>query len=178
MENEKRWYVIHVYSGYEKKIKSTLERRIVTTGMEDRIFNVLVPEEDVLEQDKKTKKRKMVTKKVYPGYILVEMIMTDDSWYIVRNTQGVTGFVGTGSRPYPLEPQEVEQIHKMMQPNPNIGNFQGNIGDRVEVLEGAFAGFEATIVDIDNEKSRLHVKLPMLGRDTDVELGFDQVSPI
>lgn len=168
--------MVHVYSGYEKKVKANLEMRIHTTGMQDKIFNVLIPEEENLEI--KNGEKKMMTRKVYPGYILVEMIMTDDSWYIVRNTQGVTGFVGSGSKPIPLEPHEIEKIHKLTGPKVGITKYKGKLGEYVKVIEGNFADFEAKVIEIDNEKGRLKVLIPMFGRDTIVDLSFDQVQEL
>lgn len=174
MENEKRWYVVHVYSGYEKKVKANLEKRIVTTGMEDKIFSILIPEEEELTTTK-SGNRKIVAKKVYPGYILVEMIMTDDSWYIVRNTQGVTGFVGSGSKPVPLEEYEMDKIYKLMGFKKKTYDFNSQVGDKIQVVEGPFADFIGTITDIDSDKGRVHVLVSMFGRETPLELDFDQV---
>ena len=176
MENERRWYVVHVYSGYEKKVKANLEMRIQTTGMQEKIFNVMIPEEEGLEY--RNGEKKMTTRKVYPGYILVEMIMTDDSWYVVRNTQGVTGFVGSGTKPIPLEPHEVEKIKKLTGPRVGITLYTGKVGDYVRVIDGNFTDFEAKVMEIDNEKGRLKVLIPIFGRDTIVDLGLDQVQQL
>ncbi len=176
MENERRWYVVHVYSGYEKKVKANLEMRIQTTGMQEKIFNVMIPEEESLEY--RNGEKKMTARKVYPGYILVEMIMADDSWYVVRNTQGVTGFVGSGTKPIPLEPHEVEKIKKLTGPRVGITLYTGQVGDYVRVIDGNFTDFEAKVMEIDNEKGRLKVLIPIFGRDTIVDLGFDQVQQL
>ena len=177
MENEKRWYVVHVYSGYEKKVKANLEKRIHTTGMEDKIFSILIPEEEEMVPTK-TGAKKIVAKKVYPGYILVEMIMADDSWYIVRNTQGVTGFVGSGSKPVPLEEYEMDKIYKLMGLKKKMVEFKSQVGEKVQVIDGPFADFVGLITDIDSDKGRVHVLVSMFGRETPLELDFDQVKEL
>lgn len=176
---EKRWYVVHTYSGYENKVKANLEKRVESMDMTDKIFRVLVPmEEEIVNKDGK---RKSVMKKVYPGYVLVEMIQTDDSWYVVRNTPGVTGFVGStgsGSKPTALLPDEAEQILKFMgmeEPKPRI-DFTEKESVRVKV--GPFTDFVGTIEAILHEKSKLKVHVNMFGRETPVELDFDQVEKI
>ena len=165
--------MVHVYSGYEKKVKANLEKRIHTTGMEDKIFNILIPEEEDIVPTKTG--RKIVAKKVYPGYILVEMIMADDSWYIVRNTQGVTGFVGSGAKPIPLQDYEMDKIYKLMGFKKQLVDFKSVVGDKVQVIEGPFADFVGEITDIDADKGRVHVMVSMFGRETPLELDFDQV---
>ena len=151
---EKRWYVVHTYSGYENKVKANLEKRVESMGMEDKIFRVLVPmEEEVVDKDGK---KKTVMRKVYPGYVLVEMIQTDDSWYVVRNTPGVTGFVGStgsGSKPTALLPEEVEQILKHMgmeEPKPKI---EFDLKENVRVKVGPFADFVGTVEEICSTKA-------------------------
>ena len=175
MENEKKWYVVHIYSGYEKKVQTNLEKRIETTGMQDKIFTILIPEEEVQVKDGV---KKTVVKKVYPGYVLVEMIMTDDSWYIVRNTPGVTGFVGAGSKPAPLEDYEVEKIFKLMGLKKQALRFDVNVGDKIQVTEGPFEDFMGPITAIDMDKGKIHVLVSMFGRDTQLELDFDQIREI
>ncbi|AMP20311.1 transcription termination/antitermination protein NusG [endosymbiont 'TC1' of Trimyema compressum] len=175
MENEKKWYVVHIYSGYEKKVQTNLEKRIETTGMQDKIFTILIPEEEVQVKDGV---KKTVVKKVYPGYVLVEMIMTDDSWYIVRNTPGVTGFVGAGSKPVPLEDYEVEKIFKLMGLKKQSLRFDVNVGDKIQVTEGPFEDFMGTITAIDMDKGKIHVLVSMFGRETPLELDFDQIREI
>jgi transcriptional antiterminator NusG len=176
---EKRWYVVHTYSGYENKVKTNLEKRVESMEMQDKIFRVLVPTED--EVVTKDGKRKTVTRKVYPGYVLVEMIQTDDSWYVVRNTPGVTGFVGStgsGSKPTALLPEEVEAILKHMgmeEPKPKI-DFE--LKETVRVKVGPFANFVGTVEDIIADKSKLKVHVNMFGRETPVELDFGQVEKI
>ncbi|EJY56841.1 NusG antitermination factor [Alicyclobacillus hesperidum URH17-3-68] len=177
MENlEKNWYVIHTYSGYENKVKSNLESRVQTMGMEDRIFTILVPTEEELEI--KNGKKRVVQRKTYPGYVLVEMIMTDDSWYVVRNTPGVTGFVGStgaGSKPVPLMPHEVQAILKSMgvnQPRPTV-SF--DVGEVVRLVEGPFADMVGTVEEVEPEHQKLKVLVSMFGRETPLEVDYTQV---
>ncbi len=176
---EKRWYVVHTYSGYENKVKANLEKRVESMAMEDKIFRVLVPMEE--ETVNKDGKKKTVMRKVYPGYVLVEMVQTDDSWYVVRNTPGVTGFVGStgaGSKPTPLLPDEVEQILKHMgmeMPKPKV-DFE--IGSSVRVLVKPFIDFVGIIEEILLDKGKLRVLVNMFGRETPLELEFDQVEKI
>jgi transcriptional antiterminator NusG len=179
MEMEKRWYVVHTYSGYENKVKANLEKRVESMNMLDKIFRVLVPMEE--EMVNKDGKKKIVMRKVYPGYVLVEMVQTDDSWYVVRNTPGVTGFVGStgsGSKPTALLPEEVESILKHMgmeEPKPKI-DFE--LKETVRVKEGPFANFVGSVEDILVDKSKLRVLVNMFGRETPVELDFTQVEKL
>src|SRR6476620_5359173 len=146
---EKNWYVVHTYSGYENKVKANMEKRVETMGMQDKIFRVVVQEEE--ETDIKNGKKKVVKKKVFPGYVLVEIVMTDDSWYVVRNTPGVTGFVGSsghGSKPTPLLPEEVEFILKRMGMDENRVEFDFELKETVTVNEGPFANFTGSIEEI------------------------------
>ncbi|SEM89244.1 transcription antitermination protein nusG [Ligilactobacillus sp. WC1T17] len=177
--SEKKWYVLHTYSGYENKVKSNLESRAESMGMEDYIFRVVVPEEEKHEVTK-TGKEKIETLKTFPGYVLVEMVMTDQSWYVVRNTPGVTGFVGShgaGSKPAPLLDEEIESILRSVGMTRNA-DFDAEIGDAVRITEGAFKDHVGKITEIDNDKMRLHVTIDFMGRDTDAELGFDQVEQL
>lgn len=176
---EKNWYVVHTYSGYENKVKANLEKRVESMGMEDKIFRVLVPEED--ETVMKNGQRKVVTKKVFPGYVLVELVMTDDSWYVVRNTPGVTGFVGSagsGSKPMPLLPDEVSSILRRMGVEERQVEIDFELGEVVKVSEGPFANFTGPIKEIDTDKGKVKVFVNMFGRDTLVELDFQQVEKI
>lgn len=177
MENlEKRWYVIHTYSGYENKVKSNLESRVQTMGMGDRIFNVMVPTEDELEV--KNGKQRVVQRKVFPGYVLVEMVMTDDSWYVVRNTPGVTGFVGStgaGSKPVPLLPDEVQAIMRSMGVNEPKVNITYDVGEVVRVVEGPFADMVGTVEEVTPEHQKLKVLVSMFGRETPLEVEYTQV---
>ncbi|QBS37045.1 transcription termination/antitermination protein NusG [Thermaerobacter sp. FW80] len=172
----RQWYVIHTYAGYENKVKANIEKHVRTMGMQDKIFEVLVPTEEAIEV--KDGKRRTVQRKVFPGYVLVEMIMTDESWYVVRNTPGVTGFVGAGNKPTPLLPSEVEQIRRQMgvdEPRPLI-RFE--VGESVKVTEGPFEGFIGQVESIDHQKGKLRVLVSMFGRETPVELDFTQVEKI
>lgn len=173
---EKAWYVIHTYSGYENKVKANLERRVASMAMEDKIFRVLVPMEE--EYEYKDGKRKLTKKKIYPGYVIVEMIMSDDSWYVVRNTPGVTGFVGSGAKPLALQEQEINLILHQMgidEPRPKI-DFE--TGEPVRVIRGPFENFSGIIEEISPEKGKLKVLVSMFGRETPVELEYNQVEKI
>lgn len=176
---EKNWYVIHTYSGYENKVKTNLEKRVESMGMTDKIFRILVPVEE--ETEMKNGQKKTALKKVFPGYVLTEMIMTDDSWYVVRNTPGVTGFVGSsgaGSKPIPLLPEEVDAILKQMGIKEQKKNADFSLKEQVKVKEGPFADFVGSIENIDTEKGKLKVHVNMFGRETPIELDFDQVEKI
>jgi transcription termination/antitermination protein NusG len=176
---EKNWYVVHTYSGYENKVKANLEKRVESMGMQDKIFRVLVPEEE--ETDFKNGKKKVVKKKVFPGYVIVEIVMTDDSWYVVRNTPGVTGFVGStgsGSKPTPLLPEEVTYLLKQMGMSEKKIEIDFELGETVKVNEGPFANFTGTIEEIDSAKSKVKVHVNMFGRDTPVELDFSQIDKL
>ncbi|PYZ95670.1 transcription termination/antitermination protein NusG [Alteribacter lacisalsi] len=176
---EKNWFVVHTYSGYENKVKTNLEKRVESMDMTDKIFRVLVPVEE--ETEIKNGKSKQVTKKVFPGYVIVEMVMTDDSWYVVRNTPGVTGFVGSagaGSKPTPLLPEEVDAILRQMGVEQPKAEVDFEIKEPVKVKEGPFANFIGTIEDIFAEKQKLKVHVNMFGRETPVELEFSQVEKI
>lgn len=169
-----KWYVIHTYSGYENKVKANLQRRINSLGMQDKIFQVLVPTEEEIEF--KDGKKKTVQKKIYPGYVLVEMIMTDDSWYVVRNTSGVTGFVGPGVKPIPLPEDEVKKILRMMgMEAPVKVKMDLMVGQMVRVTHGPFKDFHGVIEEVNPEREKLRVLISFLGRETPVELDFGQV---
>jgi transcriptional antiterminator NusG len=173
------WYVVHTYAGYENKVKTNLESRIKTMQMEQKIFNVHIPMEDVMEI--KGGKKQVVQKKVFPGYLLVKMIYDNDSWYVVRNTPGVTGFVsaGTGSKPTPLSRREVEKIlvvkKEEAKPQFRLGFEEGDV---VRIISGPFADFNGTISEINVDQSKLKVLVNIFDRETPVELGFDQVSKV
>jgi transcription termination/antitermination protein NusG len=176
---EKNWYVVHTYSGYENKVRTNLEKRVESMGMQDKIFRVIVPEEE--ETEMKNGKKKVSKRKVFPGYVLVELIMTDDSWYVVRNTPGVTGFVGSsgsGSKPTPLLPEEVNAILKRMGVEEKRIDIDFEIGETVQVKEGPFANFTGTIEEIDKDKGKIKVLVNMFGRDTPVELDFSQIDKL
>ncbi|SJZ75030.1 transcription antitermination protein nusG [Pilibacter termitis] len=178
---EREWYALQTYSGYENKVKRDLEQRALSMGMEDYIFRVLVPEETKVDEskiDKNTGKPKEYQEQIFPGYVLVEMVMTDQSWYIVRNTQNVTGFVGSqgaGSKPAPLLPEEMAGILRMMNLSIRVSDLEVNIGDTVRIIEGAFANMTGNVSEIDYEKHKLKVDIEMFGRETSAELDFDQV---
>jgi transcriptional antiterminator NusG len=176
---EKNWYVVHTYSGYENKVKANLEKRVESMGMADKIFRVVVPEEE--ETEIKNGKKKVVKRKVFPGYVLVELVMTDDSWYVVRNTPGVTGFVGSagsGSKPTPLLPEEVTVLLKRMGVEEARIDVDYEIGETVRVKEGPFANFTGSIEEMDKDRAKLKVLVNMFGRDTPVELDFTQIDKL
>lgn len=170
---DKDWYVIHTYSGYENKVKANLERRVESMGMEDKIFRVFVPTEEEIEF--KDGKKKITKKKVFPGYVLVEMVMSDDSWYVVRNTPGVTGFVGSGNKPIPLAPDEVRAILKQLGFDEAKPKVAFSVGDVVRVISGPFENFDGRIEEVNVERGKLRVSISMFGRETPVELDFEQV---
>lgn len=176
---EKNWYVVHTYSGYENKVKTNLEKRVETMGMEDKIFRVIVPEDE--EAEMKNGKKKIVKKKVFPGYVLAEMIMTDDSWYVVRNTPGVTGFIGSsggGTKPTPLLPDEVDTILKRMGMDEPVMQIDFELKESVRVTDGPFSNFTGTIEHIDMDKQKIKVHVNMFGRETPVELDFSQIEKL
>ena len=176
------WYVVHSYAGYENKVKSNLESRIASMNMEERIFEVVIPMEDVIEF--KNGKKQVVSKKVFPGYLLVRMDLDDDSWYVVRNTPGVTGFVGLGARPTPLSRKEVENILQVTPEAETEGPRKGRprleyeMGESVRVKEGPFADFTGTIAEINEDQLKLKVLVNIFGRETPVELEFAQVAKL
>lgn len=172
----KQWYVVHTYSGYENKVKANLERRIESMNMEDKIFRILVPMEDEIEI--KNGKKKVSKKKVFPGYVLVEMIMTDDSWYVVRNTPGVTGFVGSGSKPIPLNEEEAKLIIKQMGIEEPKARIDVSVGENVKVAEGPFENFVGVIEKIYPDKGKVKVMVSMFGRETPIELDFTQIEKL
>jgi transcription termination/antitermination protein NusG len=173
VEVHKDWYVIHTYAGYEKRVKTNLERRVESMDMKDRIFRVMVPTEK--EITSKGGQKKTVEKKVFPGYVLVEMIMEDDSWYVVRNTPGVTGFVGPGSKPVPLTEKEITHILRSMGIVEGKPRIEFDVKQVVRVISGPFKNFEGTVEEINREKGTLKVHVSMFGRETPVELEFHQV---
>ncbi len=173
------WYVIHTYAGYENKVKTNLESRIHTMQMQDKVFDVVIPMEDVMEI--KGGKKQVVQKKVFPGYLLVKMVYDDDSWYVVRNTPGVTGFVssGTGQKPTPLSRREVDKILavKKEEVKPAF-RLDFEEGDVVRIISGPFADFNGTISDINVDQSKVRVMVNIFDRETPVELSFDQVARV
>ncbi len=175
-EEEGSWYVIHSYSGYENKVKQNLEQRIESMDMQHRIFDVVVPTEEEVEI--RDGKRRTLSKRVFPGYILVHMVLDDESWYVVRNTPGVTGFVGSGTRPVPLSDEEVNKIlERMEEEQPRIKvNFR--LGETVRIVEGPFADFMAMVDEIYPERGKVRVLVSIFGRETPVEMDFLQVEKI
>jgi transcriptional antiterminator NusG len=176
-----QWFVVHTYAGYENKVKSNLQSRIASMNMEERIFEVVIPVEDVIEF--KNGKKQVVSKKVFPGYLLVRMDLDDDSWYVVRNTPGVTGFVGLGARPTPLSRKEVEGILQVKAGEAETAKksrprLEYEVGESVRVKEGPFADFTGTIAEINEDQLKLKVLVNIFGRETPVELEFAQVAKL
>jgi transcriptional antiterminator NusG len=172
-EDNRHWYVVHCYSGQENKVRHAIEQRIETMGMQDKIFDVVVPTEEEIEV--REGKRRTIERRVFPGYILVQMIMDEDSWYVVRNTPGVTGFVGMGNEPTPLRPEEVSQIMRRMEAEAPKIKVTFKPGQKVRIIDGPFNEFIGTVGDIDMEKAKVRVLVSFFGRETPVELDFLQV---
>lgn len=172
-EDGRAWYVVHCYSGYENKVRHNLEQRIESMGMKDRIFDVVVPTEEEIEV--KEGKRRTIERRVFPGYILVNMLLSEESWYVVRNTPGVTGFVGMGNTPTPLRPEEVAQIIKRMEAEAPRIKVTYKPGERVRIVDGPFNDFRGTVSEIDMERAKVRVMVNFFGRETPVELDFLQV---
>ncbi len=167
------WYVIHCYSGYENKVRHNLEQRIETMGMKDRIFDVVIPTQEEIEV--KDGKRRTVERHIFPGYVLVNMQLTEESWYVVRNTPGVTGFVGMGNNPTPLRPEEVSQIIRRMEAEAPTVKVTYKVGERVRIIDGPFNDFRGMVAEIDMERTKVRVMVSFFGRETPVELDFLQV---
>jgi len=172
---EAQWYVIHAYSGHEEKVKKNLEKRIESMDMHEKILEVFVPMEDEIEI--KDGKRRHVQKRIFPGYILVKMVMSDESWYVVRNTPGVTSFVGSGNKPVPLQENELKSILKQVKQEPQI-RVEFQLGESVRVVDGPFADFLGKVDEINPEKGKLKVLVNMFGRETPVELDLLQVEKV
>ena len=172
-EDGRAWYVVHCYSGYENKVRHNLEQRIESMGMKDKIFDVVVPTEEEIEV--KEGKRRTIERRVFPGYILVNMLLSEESWYVVRNTPGVTGFVGMGNTPTPLRPEEVAQIIKRMEAEAPRIKVTYKSGERVRIVDGPFNDFRGTVSEIDMERAKVRVMVNFFGRETPVELDFLQV---
>jgi len=167
------WFVVHCYSGYENKVRHNLEQRIETMGMKDMIFDVVVPTQEEIEV--RDGKRRTVERHIFPGYVLVNMILTEESWYVVRNTPGVTGFVGMGNNPTPLRPEEVAQIVKRMEADAPTVKVTFKVGERVRIIDGPFNDFRGVVAEIDMERTKVRVMVSFFGRETPVELDFLQV---
>ncbi len=179
MENEKLWYVANTYSGHENKVKEKLEMRTESTGMQDYIYRVIVPETVEVEMKDGVKKEK--NKKMFPGYILIEMIMTDEAWYIVRNTPGVTGFIGSsgkGAKPTPLNPEEIDRILSNMGITSINPETELSIGDPVSIINGPFSGMVGKVENIDIENNRLNILIDLFGQETTVDVETHQVSRV
>ena len=171
--NKKKWYVVHTYSGYENKVKINLEQRIKSMVMENQIFQVLIPTEKVLEV--KSGKRKYVQKKVFPGYVVIEMILDNNSWHAVRNTPGVTRFVGSGGKPVPLKETEIENILKQMGKGEKVPKLDVKVGENISIIVGPFTGYTGKVKEVDYEKNKMKVFLLIFGRETSVELDFNDI---
>jgi transcriptional antiterminator NusG len=172
-DDGRAWYVVHCYSGYENKVRHNLEQRIESMGMKGKIFDVVVPTEEEIEV--KEGKRRTIERRVFPGYILVQMIMDEDSWYVVRNTPGVTGFVGMGNEPTPLRPEEVGQIVRRMEAQAPRVKVTYKVSQKVRIIDGPFNDFIGTVEHIDMERAKVRVMVSFFGRETPVELDFLQV---
>jgi len=172
----KQWYVLHTYSGYEDSVAKNLKHRVESLGVEDKIFNVLVPKEKKIKI--KGGKRTTIEEKIYPGYVLVEMIVTDDSWYVVRNTPNVTGFVGAGTTPVPVSLKEIEEILKRVTEETPKYKINVEEGDAVKITDGPFKEYEGKVSEIDQEQGKVNVMINLFGRDTPVELDSLQVKKI
>ena len=176
LPQERKWYVIHTYSGYEDAVAKNLKQRIESLGMEDKIFNVIVPKEKKIKI--KDGKREETEEKIYPGYVLVEMIVTDDSWYVVRNTPNVTGFVGSGTTPVPVSQNEIEILKNRMEVESPQYKIEVKIGDSVKITDGPFKDFDGKVSEIDDERGKIKVLVNMFGRDTPVELDSLQIKKL
>ncbi len=172
-DENRQWYVIHCYSGYENKVRKNLEQRIETMNMKDQIFDVVIPTQEEIEV--RDGKRRTVERHVFPGYVLVNLILSEESWFVVRNTPGVTGFVGMGDEPTPLRPEEVQSILKRMEDEAPTYKVSFHAGDRVRIVDGPFNDFRGTVAEINMERSKIRVMVNFFGRETPVELDFLQV---
>lgn len=175
-DSSRQWYAIHTYSGYEEKVAESIRQRVDSVDMADKIFDVMVPKEKQIEI--KNGKRKIVEKKIFQGYVLVEMKMTEDAWYIIRNTPGVTGFVGSGSMPTPVMEDEMTKIKKRMGVDEPKHRIDFSVGEVVNIVDGPFKGFDGAINEIDTQKGKIKVLVSMFGRDTPVELDALQVKKV
>lgn len=175
-DSSKQWYAIHTYSGYEEKVAEAIRQRADTLDMADKIFQVLVPKEKQIEI--KNGKRKVVEKKIFQGYVIVQMKLSEDAWYIVRNTPNVTGFVGSGTEPTPIASDEMDKIMKRMGREEPKHKFDYNVGEVVNIIDGPFKGFDGSINEIDAQKGKLKVLVNMFGRETPVELDGLQVKRV
>ncbi len=171
MNEEAKWYIVHTYSGYENKVKANIEKSVENRGIEHLILDVQVPLEDVVED--KDGVEKVVKRKIFPGYVIINMIMNDESWYVVRNTRGVTGFVGPGSKPVPLMPEEVERLGFA---NVRMQNIEIGVGDHVSIKQGPMEGFSGRVAQVNEATRKITVMVSMFGRETPVEVEHSQVT--
>lgn len=176
LQQGRRWYVLHTYSGYEENVARNLRQRIESMDMQDKIYSVLIPTENKIKI--RNGKRRVVTEKIFPGYVLVEMIVTDDSWYVVRNTPNVTGFVGSGTTPTPISEQEVKEIQRRMGVEEPKYKIDVNPGTPVKITDGPFKEFEGKVNEVDEARGKVKVLVSMFGRETPVELDFLQIKKI
>ena len=176
LPQERNWYVIHTYSGYEEAVAKALKQRVENLGLKDKIFNVIVPKEKKIKI--KNGKRRVVEEKIYPGYVLVEMIVTDETWYVVRNTPNVTGFVGAGTTPIPLSEKEIEILKKRMSQKEPEHKIDVKIGEIVRIVDGPFKDFDGKVAEIDEKRGKVKVLVNLFGRDTPVELDCLQIKKI
>ncbi len=177
LEKKGDWYVVHTYSGYENKIKVDLTKRVESMNMQDKIFQVIIPEEQEVEY--KGGKKKITTRRVFPGYVIVNMIMDDDSWYVVHHTPGVTGFVGSGTKPIPLMDEEINKILTqmgLMGKKPRVINLE--VGENIRVNSGPFENFEGVVKEVLQDRGKVRVNISMFGRETPVELDYEQINKI
>lgn len=172
----RRWYVLHTYSGYEENVEKNLKQRIESMDMEEKIFNILIPKEKKIKI--KNGKRKVVEEKIFPGYVMVEMVVTDESWYVVRNTPNVTGFIGTGTIPTPISEKEIKGLQKRMGVEEPKFKIDVSVGSPVRIMDGPFKNMEGKITVIDEAKGKVKVLVSMFGRETPVELDFLQIKKI
>jgi transcriptional antiterminator NusG len=172
----KRWYVIHTYSGYEENVAENLKQRIESMDMEDKIFSIMIPTEKKIKI--KNGKRNVVTEKIFPGYVFVEMLVTDDSWYVVRNTPNVTGFIGTGTIPTPVSDAEIKELQKRMGVDEPKYTIDIPLESAVKISDGPFKGFEGKVSEIDDQRGKVKVMVSMFGRETPIELDYLQVKKI
>lgn len=176
LQEGKRWYVLHTYSGYEENVSRNLKQRVDSLDMEDKIFDVLVPTETKIKI--KNGKRTTIREKIFPGYVLVNMIVNDDSWYVVRNTPNVTGFVGSGTTPTPISDEEIKELQRRMGVEEPSYKVDVSIGSPVKIVDGPFKDFEGKVSEVDDSKGKIKVLVSMFGRETPVELDFLQVKKI
>ena len=172
----RRWYVLHTYSGYEENVKKNLEQRVASFNMQDKIFNIMVPKEKKIKI--KNGKRQMIEEKIFPGYVLVEMVVTDDSWYVVRNTPNVTGFIGSGTTPTAIDPTEMLKLQKRTQADDPTHTIDVSIDDPVKIIDGPFKNFEGKISSVDEARGKVKVLVSMFGRETPIELDALQIKKI